>query len=84
MEGFPLSLSEILLILSSSHIKHQNQNQSINMSKPITLYGHGEWCHCNVAPEHDTDGSLAIGPNPWKVAIILEELKIPYTTKFMG
>ena len=23
------------------------------------------------------------GPNPWKVAIILEELAIPYETKFL-
>lgn len=28
--------------------------------------------------------SHAIGPNPWKVAIILEELEIPYTTKFIN
>ncbi|RAL60321.1 hypothetical protein DID88_000097 [Monilinia fructigena] len=27
--------------------------------------------------------SHATGPNPWKVAIILEELKIPYITKLM-
>lgn len=26
----------------------------------------------------------ATGPNPWKVAIILEELKVPYTTKFIN
>jgi glutathione S-transferase len=27
--------------------------------------------------------SHASGPNPWKVAIILEELNLPYETKFM-
>ncbi|OJD30524.1 glutathione s-transferase [Diplodia corticola] len=27
--------------------------------------------------------SHATGPNPWKVAIILEELQIPYETKFL-
>jgi len=27
--------------------------------------------------------SHASGPNPWKVAIVLEELRIPYTTKIM-
>ncbi|KAI9786523.1 MAG: glutathione S- transferase, nitrogen catabolite repression regulator [Peltula sp. TS41687] len=27
--------------------------------------------------------SHASGPNPWKVAILLEELQIPYETKFM-
>ncbi|THV53926.1 hypothetical protein BGAL_0038g00040 [Botrytis galanthina] len=24
------------------------------------------------------------GPNPWKVATILEKLKIPYTTEYLG
>ncbi|KAK6599402.1 hypothetical protein QC760_005380 [Botrytis cinerea] len=28
--------------------------------------------------------SHAQGPNPWKVAVILEELNIPYTTKFVN
>ncbi|KAK6608031.1 glutathione S-transferase [Botrytis cinerea] len=28
--------------------------------------------------------SHAQGPNPWKVAVILEELNIPYTTKFVS
>jgi glutathione S-transferase len=27
--------------------------------------------------------SHAAGPNPWKTAIILEELKLPYENKFM-
>lgn len=26
----------------------------------------------------------ATGPNPWKTAVILEELKLPYETKMMG
>ena len=26
--------------------------------------------------------SHKLGPNPWKVAIVLEELELPYTTKF--
>ncbi|KAI9731144.1 MAG: glutathione S- transferase, nitrogen catabolite repression regulator [Cirrosporium novae-zelandiae] len=40
------------------------------MTSPITLYGHGKFI-------------LRGGPNPWKVAIILEELNIPYKTVFM-
>lgn len=30
-----------------------------------------------------TDKVTATGPNPWKVAIILEQLSIPYETEFM-
>ncbi|KAH8592968.1 hypothetical protein B0O99DRAFT_662927 [Bisporella sp. PMI_857] len=41
------------------------------MPRPITLYGHGE-CH------------QATGPNPWKVAIVLEELNISYDHKLIA
>lgn len=30
-----------------------------------------------------TNSNEALGPNPWKVAIVLEELNLPYETKYM-
>ena len=52
------------------------------MSKPITLYSHEQGvylvrCLCGLWT------NTRVGPNPWKVAIILEELGLEYDTKFL-
>lgn len=54
------------------------------MSKPITLYSHpgvrSRYQTNHLAKELTRDHQ---GPNPWKVAIILEELGLKYDTKIM-
>lgn len=34
-----------------------------------------------ITGEFFADRSIVAGPNPWKVAILLDELDVPYTTK---
>ena len=39
----------------------------------------------NVSSRHSiTNTSNLLQPNPWKEAIVLEELKVPYTTKIIA
>ena len=53
------------------------------MSKPIVLYSHkGVRRSCHVSSPPDSN-SKSQGPNPWKVAIILEELGLKYENKFL-
>ncbi len=53
------------------------------MSKPIILYGHAQVSSLFVGPPVSFIDSLPQGPNPWKVAIILEELGLKYEHKML-
>lgn len=68
-----------------------NSVTGVTASKPIILYS-----HATVRSSPDTalapvllspcaiaNSEFQQGPNPWKVAIILEELGLPYETKFV-
>ena len=53
------------------------------MTKPITLYSHASVSAYPSTPSSSIPNHCLQGPNPWKVAIVLEELALEYETKFL-
>ena len=64
----------------SSHLHSTCSAKRMSSLKTITLHGHRECFELTMRKSHLLTCHIA-GPNPWKVAILLEELGLPYSTK---